>query len=130
MIGKKPTNSFFHNMDEICLAKWLWNVMASDNPKQAIDSKLIRNRFEHEMLSILKTACFCTVDDPSDRTSSKDVRCMLSQTKDEIHESRPSTRSSLKLSKTILKEGKGKLVGNGNSICIREGCLTSRSGKT
>ena len=107
-------------MDEICLAKWLWNVLASNNPEQEIDSKLIGNRFEHEMLSILKIACFCTVDDPSDRPSSKDVRCMLSQTKDEIHESRPSTRSSLELSKTILREGKGKLLGNGNSIRIKE----------
>ena len=94
--------------------------MASDNPEQAIDSKLMGNGFEHEMLSVLKIACFCTVDDPSDRPSSKDVRCMLSQIKDEIHESRPSTQSSLELSKTILREGKGKLVRNGNSICIRE----------
>ena len=34
VIGKKPTDLFFHNMDEICLAKWLWNVMASDYPLQ------------------------------------------------------------------------------------------------
>ena len=34
VIGKKPTDLFFHNMDGICLAKWLWNVMASDYPLQ------------------------------------------------------------------------------------------------
>jgi len=119
VIGKKQTDSFFHDMDEICLTKWLWNVMASDNLEQAIDSKLMGNRFEEEMLSVLKIACLCTIDDPSDKPSSKNVRCMLSQTKDEIRESRPSTRLSLELSKTILREGKGKLVGNENSICIR-----------
>ncbi|KAJ0104665.1 hypothetical protein Patl1_18190 [Pistacia atlantica] len=47
----------------------------------AIDSKLLGNGFEEQMLLILKIACFCTVDNPKDRPNSKDVRCMLSQIK-------------------------------------------------
>ncbi|KAK9205748.1 hypothetical protein WN943_016018 [Citrus x changshan-huyou] len=61
--------------EEMSLVKWMRNVMTSENPKRAIDSKLLGNGYEEQMLLVLKTACFCTLDDPKERH----VRCMLSQ---------------------------------------------------
>ncbi|KAK9205742.1 hypothetical protein WN943_016011 [Citrus x changshan-huyou] len=49
--------------------------------EKAIDSKLLGNGYEEQMLLVLKIAYFCTLDDPKERPSSKDVRCMLSQIK-------------------------------------------------
>ncbi|KAH7510573.1 hypothetical protein FEM48_ZijujUnG0111300 [Ziziphus jujuba var. spinosa] len=79
--GKLPSDEFFQNGNEIGLVKWLRSVTNSENPQQAIDSKLIGNGFEEQMLLILKVAYFCTLDNPKERPNSKDVRCMLSQIK-------------------------------------------------
>ncbi|KAK7302172.1 hypothetical protein RJT34_13053 [Clitoria ternatea] len=81
VIGKLPSDSFFQNTEEMSLVKWLRKVMTSENPKQAIDVKLLGNGYEDQMLLVLKIACFCTMDDPKERPNSKDVRCMLSQIK-------------------------------------------------
>ncbi|XP_010250964.1 PREDICTED: leucine-rich repeat receptor-like serine/threonine/tyrosine-protein kinase SOBIR1 [Nelumbo nucifera] len=79
VVGKLPSDEFFQNTDEMSLLKWLRNVMASEDPKRAIDLNLMGNGFENQMLLVLKIACFCTLDDPKQRPNSKDVRCMLSQ---------------------------------------------------
>ncbi|CAN4099262.1 unnamed protein product [Withania somnifera] len=81
VIGKLPSDDFFQHTSEMSLVKWLRNVMTSDDPKRAIDPKLIGNGHEEQMLLVLKIACFCTLDDPKKRPSSKDVRCMLTQIK-------------------------------------------------
>ncbi|KAE9608547.1 hypothetical protein Lal_00020765 [Lupinus albus] len=81
VMGKLPSDEFFQHTDEMSLVKWMRNVMTSENPKRAIDTKLIRNGYEEQMLLVLKIACFCTMDDPKERPNSKDVRCMLSQIK-------------------------------------------------
>ncbi|XP_027332123.1 leucine-rich repeat receptor-like serine/threonine/tyrosine-protein kinase SOBIR1 [Abrus precatorius] len=79
VIGKLPSDEFFQHTDEMSLVKWMRKVMTSENPKEAIDSKLLGNGYEDQMLLVLKIACFCTMDDPKERPNSKDVRCMLSQ---------------------------------------------------
>ncbi|KAL5544037.1 hypothetical protein UlMin_007821 [Ulmus minor] len=81
VMGKLPSDDFFHNQNEIGLVKWMRNVMTSENPQQAIDPNLIGNGFEEQMLLVLKIACFCSLDDPKQRPNSKDVRCMLTQIK-------------------------------------------------
>ncbi|KAG2676021.1 hypothetical protein I3843_12G033000 [Carya illinoinensis] len=81
VMGKLPSDQFFQETNEMSLVKWMRNVMTSENPTQAIDSKLLGNGFEDQMLLVLKIACFCTVDDPKQRPNSKDIRCMLSQIK-------------------------------------------------
>ncbi|PQQ21777.1 leucine-rich repeat receptor-like serine/threonine/tyrosine-protein kinase SOBIR1 [Prunus yedoensis var. nudiflora] len=81
VMGKLPSDEFFQNTNEMSLVKWLKNVMTSDDPKQAIDSKLLGNGYEDQMLLVLKIACFCTLENPKERPNSKDVRCMLSQIK-------------------------------------------------
>ncbi|KAJ1413239.1 Protein kinase domain [Sesbania bispinosa] len=77
--GKLPSDDFFLQTDEMSLVKWMRNVMASENPKRAIDTKLIGNGYEEQMHLVLRIACFCTLDDPKERPNSKDVRCMLAQ---------------------------------------------------
>ncbi|XP_059442375.1 leucine-rich repeat receptor-like serine/threonine/tyrosine-protein kinase SOBIR1 [Corylus avellana] len=81
VIGKLPSDNFFQDTNEMSLVKWMRNVMTSENPRQAIDEKLLGNGFEEQMLLVLKIACFCTLEDPKQRPNSKDVRCMLSQIK-------------------------------------------------
>ncbi|WMV35452.1 hypothetical protein MTR67_028837 [Solanum verrucosum] len=81
VIGKAPSDEFFQHTSEMSLVKWLRNVMTSDDPKIAIDPKLIGNGYEEQMLLVLKIACFCTLDNPKERPNSKDVRCMLTQIK-------------------------------------------------
>ncbi|ONI08176.1 hypothetical protein PRUPE_5G161700 [Prunus persica] len=81
VMGRLPSDEFFQNTNEMSLVKWLKNVMTSDDPKQAIDSKLLGNGYEEQMLLVLKIACFCTLENPKERPNSKDVRCMLSQIK-------------------------------------------------
>ncbi|KAK9278770.1 hypothetical protein L1049_028348 [Liquidambar formosana] len=81
VMGKLPSDDFFQHTAEMSLVKWMRNVMTSENPSQAIDSKLMGNGFQEQMLLVLKIACFCTLDDPKQRPNSKDVRCMLSQIK-------------------------------------------------
>lgn len=81
MIGKLPSDEFFQHTREMSLVKWMRNVMTSEEPKQAIDPKLMGNGYEEQMLLVLKIACFCTLEDPKERPNSKDVRCMLTQIK-------------------------------------------------
>jgi hypothetical protein len=57
------------------------NTIISENPKDAIDARLIGNGFEEQMLLVLKIACFCTMDNPKERPDSKNVRIMLYQIK-------------------------------------------------
>ncbi|TKY73583.1 Leucine-rich repeat receptor serine/threonine/tyrosine-protein kinase SOBIR1 [Spatholobus suberectus] len=81
VIGKLPSNEFFQKTNEMTLVKWMRKVMTLENPKEAIDAKLLGNGFEDQMLMVLKIACFCTRDDPQERPDSRDVRCILSQIK-------------------------------------------------
>ncbi|XP_016441673.1 leucine-rich repeat receptor-like serine/threonine/tyrosine-protein kinase SOBIR1 [Nicotiana tabacum] len=81
VIGKLPSDEFFQHTPEMSLVKWLRNVMTSEDPKRAIDPKLIGTGFEEQMLLVLKIACFCTLENPKERPNSKDVRCMLTQIK-------------------------------------------------
>ncbi|KNA18669.1 hypothetical protein SOVF_068580 [Spinacia oleracea] len=79
VMGKLPGDIFFQNTEEINLVKWMRNVMTSEEPKRALDPKLMGNGYEEQMLQVLKIAFFCTLDDPKQRPDSKDVRGMLSQ---------------------------------------------------
>ncbi|GAY44767.1 hypothetical protein CUMW_084400 [Citrus unshiu] len=79
VMGKLPSDKFFQHTSEMSFVKWMRNVMASENPKRAIDSKLVGNGCEEQMLLVLKIACFCTLEDPNERPNSKDVRRMLLQ---------------------------------------------------
>ncbi|XP_042496134.1 leucine-rich repeat receptor-like serine/threonine/tyrosine-protein kinase SOBIR1 [Macadamia integrifolia] len=81
VMRKLPSDDFFQGTDEMSLVKWLRNVLTSHDPRKAIDEKLMGNGYEEQMLLVLKIACFCTVDNPKERPSSTDVRCMLSQIK-------------------------------------------------
>ncbi|CAD5179656.1 unnamed protein product [Musa acuminata subsp. malaccensis] len=81
VVGKMPSDPFFHDTDEISLVRWLRKVMSSANPTAAIDPKLAGNEYEEQMLLVLRIAIFCTVDDPKERPSSKEVRSMLAQIK-------------------------------------------------
>ena len=53
--------------------------MIGEDPKQAIDPKMLGNGYEEQMLLVLKIACFCTLDNPKERPDSKDARLMLAQ---------------------------------------------------
>ncbi|ONK58303.1 uncharacterized protein A4U43_C09F10780 [Asparagus officinalis] len=77
--GKFPNDEFFEETDEMSVVKWLHNVMSSGDPTRAIDPRLLGNGHEEQMLLVLRIACFCTVTEPKDRPSSKDVRLMLAQ---------------------------------------------------
>ncbi|KAG5148685.1 hypothetical protein JHK82_015566 [Glycine max] len=81
VIGKLPSHEFFQHTEEMSLVKWMRKILSSENPKEAIDTKLLGNGYEDQMLLVLKIACFCTMDDPKERPNSKDVWCMLSQIK-------------------------------------------------
>ncbi|XVE54574.1 hypothetical protein DITRI_Ditri03aG0092400 [Diplodiscus trichospermus] len=79
VMGKFPSDEFFHQAEEMNLVGWMKIVMTSGNPSQAIDPKLQGNGYDEQMLLVLKIAYLCTLGDPKERPSSKDVRCMLSQ---------------------------------------------------
>ncbi|CAA0836154.1 Leucine-rich repeat receptor-like serine/threonine/tyrosine-protein kinase SOBIR1 [Striga hermonthica] len=79
VVGKLPSDEFFQHTDEMSMVKWMRKVMASEEPKQAIDPKLLGNGYEEQMLLVLKVACFCTLENPKERPNSKDARCMLAQ---------------------------------------------------
>ncbi|KAK9117382.1 hypothetical protein Sjap_016329 [Stephania japonica] len=81
VMGKLPSDEFFQHTEEMSQVKWLRNVIISENPKRAIDAKLMGNGYEEQMMLVLKISCFCTLDDAKQRPNSKDVRCMLSQIK-------------------------------------------------
>ncbi|KAL8256892.1 hypothetical protein R6Q59_028933 [Mikania micrantha] len=79
VMGKFPSDAFFQKTSEMSLVKWMRNVMTGFDPKQAIDSNLMGNGYEEQMLFVLKIACFCTHDDPKERPNIKDARTMLAQ---------------------------------------------------
>ncbi|GMJ05840.1 SUPPRESSOR OF BIR1 1, EVERSHED [Hibiscus trionum] len=81
VMGKLPSDEFFQHTDEMSLVKWMRNIMVSENPSQAIDPNLVGKGYDEQMILVLRIAYFCTLDDPKERPSSKDVRCMLSQIK-------------------------------------------------
>lgn len=81
VMGKLPSDAFFQETDEMNLVLWMRNVMTSEDPRRAIDPKLLGNGYEEQMLLVLKIACFCTLENPKERPNSKDVRAMLSQIK-------------------------------------------------
>ncbi|KAK9200753.1 hypothetical protein WN944_015951 [Citrus x changshan-huyou] len=77
VMGKLPSDDFFQHTEEMSFVKWMRNVMNSANPNRAIDSKLLGNGYEEQMLLVLKIAYFCTLDDPKQRPNSRDVRYMF-----------------------------------------------------
>jgi serine/threonine protein kinase len=79
VIGKLPSDNFFQETIEMSLVKWMRNVMASENPRQAIDQKLFGNGFEEQMLLVLEIARLCTLEDPDQRPNIKDVGRRLSK---------------------------------------------------
>ncbi|KAI4326749.1 hypothetical protein MLD38_032028 [Melastoma candidum] len=79
--GKLPSDEFFQHTQEGGIVQWLRHVMSLGNPSEAIDRRLMGNGQEEQMLLVLKIACFCTLDDPKQRPSSKDVVSMLKQIK-------------------------------------------------
>ncbi|VFQ74887.1 unnamed protein product [Cuscuta campestris] len=81
VVGRLPSDEFFQATNEVSIVKWLRNVMASEDPKEAIDARLAGNGYDEQMILVLKIACFCTLENPKERPNSKDVRCMLTQIK-------------------------------------------------
>ncbi|KAK9069895.1 hypothetical protein SSX86_010291 [Deinandra increscens subsp. villosa] len=79
VMGKLPSDEFFQHTAEMNLVKWMRKVMTSDTPNEAIDPSLLGNGYESQMLLVLKIACFCTLDNPKERPSSKDCKYMLEQ---------------------------------------------------
>ncbi|KVH98162.1 leucine-rich repeat receptor-like serine/threonine/tyrosine-protein kinase SOBIR1 [Cynara cardunculus var. scolymus] len=79
VMGKLPSDEFFQRTSEISLVKWMKKAITSEDPKQAIDPNLFENGYEKQMLLVLKIACFCTLDNPKERPSSKECRSMLDQ---------------------------------------------------
>ncbi|CAH1437733.1 unnamed protein product [Lactuca virosa] len=58
-MGKLPADEFFRWTSEMSLVECMRNVMTSEDPKQAVDPKLLGNGYEEQMLLLLKIACFC-----------------------------------------------------------------------
>ncbi|KAF0903438.1 hypothetical protein E2562_027722 [Oryza meyeriana var. granulata] len=82
--GKEPTNPFFTQVDDVGIVKWLRRVMQDgDHAARAglIDDAIAGAGYEEQILLVLRIAVFCTADDPKERPTAKDVRCMLSQIK-------------------------------------------------
>ncbi|XP_062233056.1 leucine-rich repeat receptor-like serine/threonine/tyrosine-protein kinase SOBIR1 [Phragmites australis] len=79
--GKEPTDQFFTQVDEVGLVKWLRRVMQAGDHTEAIDPAIADAGYEEQILLVLRIAVFCTADDPKERPTAKDVRCMLSQIK-------------------------------------------------
>ncbi|XP_034597741.1 leucine-rich repeat receptor-like serine/threonine/tyrosine-protein kinase SOBIR1 [Setaria viridis] len=80
--GKPPSDQFFIQMDEVVgLVKWLRRVMMAEEHEQAIDPAIAGAGHDEQIVLALRIAVLCTADDPKERPSAKDVRCMLSQIK-------------------------------------------------
>jgi serine/threonine protein kinase len=79
VVGKLPSDNFFQETKEMSLVKWVRNAIKSDNPRQALDPKLLGNGFEVQMLLVLKISYFCCWEDPTQRRNSEDVKRMLSE---------------------------------------------------
>lgn len=78
-MGKQPTDEFFQSTEEMSLVRWLRNMMQANNLAAAIDPVLAGGDFDEQIKLVLRIACFCTVDDPKERPTSKDVKSMISQ---------------------------------------------------
>ncbi|XP_051116987.1 leucine-rich repeat receptor-like serine/threonine/tyrosine-protein kinase SOBIR1 [Andrographis paniculata] len=79
VIGRMPSDEFFQRTDEMSMVQWMRKMMTSEDPRRAIDPKLLGSGFTEQMLLVLKVACFCTLDNPIERPDSSNVRAMLSQ---------------------------------------------------
>nr|ACU64881.1 PK [Oryza punctata] len=84
--GKEPTDKFFAQevVDDVGIVKWLRRVMQEGDPAAqagVIDGAIAGAGYDEQILLVLRIAVFCTADDPKDRPTAKDVRCMLSQIK-------------------------------------------------
>ncbi|KAG2611282.1 hypothetical protein PVAP13_4KG131710 [Panicum virgatum] len=78
--GKEPSDDFFKQMDEVVgLVKWLRRVMLAGSHAKAIDPAIAGAENEEQIVLVLRIAVFCTADDPKERPSANEVRCMLSQ---------------------------------------------------
>ncbi|RCV21280.1 hypothetical protein SEVIR_4G190200v4 [Setaria viridis] len=83
--GKEPSDPFFTQTDEVVgLVKWLRRVMLAGKHAEAIDPAIAGAQNEESIVLVLRIAVFCTADEPKERPSAKEVRCMLSQIK--IHQ--------------------------------------------
>nr|ACU64893.1 PK [Oryza officinalis] len=83
--GKEPTDKFFAQVvDDVGIVKWLRRVMQEGDPAAqagVIDGAIAGAGYDEQILLVLRIAVFCTADDPKERPTAKDVRCMLSQIK-------------------------------------------------
>ncbi|TVU00239.1 hypothetical protein EJB05_54348, partial [Eragrostis curvula] len=80
--GKEPAHPFFAQADDVVgLVRWLRRVMQEGNHAEAIDPAIANPEHEEQILLVLRIAVFCTADDPKQRPTAKEVRCMLSQIK-------------------------------------------------
>ncbi|GJX79181.1 leucine-rich repeat receptor-like serine/threonine/tyrosine-protein kinase SOBIR1 [Tanacetum coccineum] len=76
VMGKLPSDEFFRR-SEFSLLKWMRNVLIGEDPKQAIDPKMLGNGYEDHMLLVLRLACSCTLDNPQERPTSRDAAILL-----------------------------------------------------
>ncbi|KAF3339769.1 Leucine-rich repeat receptor-like protein [Carex littledalei] len=76
-MGKQPTDEFFQSTEEMSLVKWLRNTMHTDNAAAVIDPVLAGGDFDEQIKLVLRIACFCTVDNPKERPTSKDAKRIL-----------------------------------------------------
>lgn len=109
LVGHLPSDEFFMHTEELSLVKWLRNVLASPDPRRAIEEVLKGDEAEEEqMLLVLKIACFCTVDDPKHRPNSKDVVRMLRQVRksEQVTPTTTTTASSLSFGNSGNTSGK------------------------
>lgn len=79
--GKEPSHDFFKEVDEVGIVRWLRRVMQAGDHAEAIDPAIAGAGYDEQIVLLLRIAVFCTQDDPKDRPTAKEVRCMLSQIK-------------------------------------------------
>jgi hypothetical protein len=79
--GKEPSDDYFKEVDEVGIVRWLRRVVQSGDNAVAIDPAIAGAGYDEQIVLVLRIAVFCTQDDPKERPSAKDVRCMLSQIK-------------------------------------------------
>ncbi|CAL5052478.1 unnamed protein product [Urochloa decumbens] len=79
--GKEPSDDFFKDVDEVGIVRWLRRVVQSGDHAEAIDPAIAGAGHDEQIVLVLRIAVFCTNDDPKERPTAKDVRCMLSQIK-------------------------------------------------
>ncbi|PWA43328.1 leucine-rich repeat protein kinase family protein [Artemisia annua] len=118
--GKLPSDEFFRR-SELSLLKWMRNVMTGEDPKQAIDPKMMGNGYEEQMLLVLNIACNCTLDDPKERPISRDVQLTLSRIK------HPDDEEGRKMG-FIMGEEKGFVEGKRVCLVEKGGCRQEKWG--